>query len=420
MKKHILLLLLLVGPTLLHAQQEKDSLLTIDRIYISNEFSGDYQRPVSWITNGEDFVTVESNAQGEDQLIKYVSKNYKKSVFLTAAQLTPADSARALKVEDFTLSPDESKALIFTNSSRVWRSNTKGDFWVFDFNTGKLQQIGKNFHSSSLMFAKFSEDNSFVAYVQDFNIYKENFETGEIQQLTKNGNRDIINGTFDWVYEEEFGLRDGFKWNADASQIAFWELDASKIGTFYMINNTDSVYSKPIPLQYPKVGYDPSLAKIGVVNTNSAKITWVPLPGDPVQHYIPSMQWVDKDVLLIQQLNRKQNELDVYTYRVSSEKLQKIYTEKEDTWVDINYLDLSSSNWGENNVLLTKDKTAFLRMTETDGWRHLYKIDVKDGEKTLLTPAIMMLLPFTAFPEMMFILMLPQKMPPSVIYILYP
>ena len=236
------------------------------------------------------------------------------------------------------------------------------------------------------MFAKFSKDNSYVAYVQGFNIYKENFETGEIKQLTSNGSKDIINGTFDWVYEEEFGKRDGFKWNSDASEIAFWELDASEIGTFYMINNTDSVYSKPIALQYPKVGYDPSSAKVAVVNTDSGKITWIPIPGDPVQHYIPAMQWVDENVLLIQQLNRKQNELDIYTYDLSSEELQKIYTEKEDTWVDINYLDISSSAWGQNEVLLTDDHKSFLRMTETDGWRHLYKIDIKTGKKTLLTP----------------------------------
>ncbi|MGB8704263.1 MAG: DPP IV N-terminal domain-containing protein, partial [Gillisia sp.] len=373
MKKNLLLLFLSFTTACLYAQQEKDSLLTIDRIYNSGEFAGDYQRPISWIDKGEAFVTVESNDNGEDQLERYESKNYKKSTFLTAAQLTPAGKDQALRVEDFTLSPDESKVLIFTNSSRVWRSNTKGDFWVFDLNTGKLQQIGKKFPSSSLMFAKFSKDNSYVAYVQGFNIYKENFETGEIKQLTSNGSKDIINGTFDWVYEEEFGKRDGFKWNSDASEIAFWELDASEIGTFYMINNTDSVYSKPIALQYPKVGYDPSSAKVAVVNTDSGKITWIPIPGDPVQHYIPAMQWVGENVLLIQQLNRKQNELDIYTYNLSSEELQKIYTEKEDTWVDINYLDISSSAWGQNEVLLTDDHKSFLRMTETDGWRHLFK-----------------------------------------------
>ncbi|MDG3583954.1 S9 family peptidase [Galbibacter pacificus] len=363
--------------------QEK---LTLDAIYNSSEYRGDYQRPISWISGGDAFVTIEKNDEGEDQLIKYISKNNKKEVFVAAEALTSTETSKALPIEDFTLSEDESKVLIFTNSSRVWRSNTKGDYWVYDFDTQKLQQIGKKFPSSSLMFAKFSNDNKYVAYVHDFNIYKEDFNTGEITQFTTDGTKDIINGTFDWVYEEEFGMRDGFSWSPDAKHIAFWQLDASKIGTFYMINNTDSIYSKPIPVQYPKVGQDPSSAKVAVVNTSSKKIDWIAIPGDPVQHYLPGMQWVDNDLLLIQQINRKQNQLNIYTYRPSTNSVKKIYTETEDTWVDIGYPDVSSNQWGGNTLLLTGNNTAFLRMTETDGWRHVYKVDVKTGEKVVLTP----------------------------------
>jgi dipeptidyl-peptidase 4 len=99
--------------------------------------------------------------------------------------------------------------LFFNNTSRVWRSFSKGDYWVYDFNTKKLKQLGTSFKSSSLMFAKFSADNKYIAYVQDFNIYKEDFSTGKITQLTFDGTGEIINGTFDWAYEEEFGKRDG-------------------------------------------------------------------------------------------------------------------------------------------------------------------------------------------------------------------
>ncbi|GHA46666.1 peptidase S9 [Salinimicrobium marinum] len=368
------------------AQHVEDSLLTIDRIYNSAEFRSENQRPIFWIEEGDAFVTIESTKEGEDQLIKYSSKNNKKSLYLSAAEITPEGETTGLKIEDFRLSPDESKLLIFTNTSRVWRSNTKGDYWVYDFETGRLQQIGKPFSSSSLMFAKFSNDNAFVAYVQDFNIYKENFSTGEVTQLTADGTGDIINGTFDWVYEEEFGMRDGFTWSPDAEEIAFWQLDASEIGTFYMINNTDSTYAKLIPLQYPKAGENPSSAKVGVVNVNSREITWIPVPGDAVQHYLPGMQWVNDDLLLIQQLNRKQNELNIYTYKPSSKTFKKIYTENEETWVDLRYPDISSKQWGNNDFLLTDKNLAFLRMTENDGWRHIYKVNIEDGSKTLLTP----------------------------------
>jgi len=377
------LILFLIIPFSIFAQ-ETDSLLTLERIYDSREFRSDNQRPISWIEEGDAFVTIEKGEAGNDQLIKYQSKNYKSNIYLAAKKL--AANGQNLGIEDFSLSPDGSNVMIFTNSSRVWRSNTKGDFWVYDFDTDKLKKLGKDFSSSSLMFAKFSEDNQFVAYVHDFNIYKENFKTGEIMQLTQDGTGDIINGTFDWVYEEEFGMRDGFAWNPDASKIAFWQLDASEIGTFYMINNTDSVYSKPIPVQYPKAGFDPSSAKIALVDTKTSKINWIPIPGDPVQHYLPAMQWVNEDLLLIQQMNRKQNELNIFTYKPSISELNKIYTETEETWVDLRYPDISSNQWGNNDQLILDNGTSFLRMTENDGWRHIYKISLETGEKTLLTP----------------------------------
>lgn len=364
--------------------QEDPSLLSLERIYSSSEFSSDYQRPIFWIEDGDAFVTIEKDDAGNDELIRYESKNYKSSTYLAASNLSV--NGKNLKIEDFSLSPDASKVLIFTNSSRVWRSNTKGDFWVYDFDTKELKQLGKDFPSSSLMFAKFSDDNQFVAYVHNFNIYKENFKTGELSQLTKDGTGDIINGIFDWVYEEEFGMRDGFMWNPDASKIAFWQLDASEIGTFYMINTTDSVYSEPIPLQYPKAGFDPSSAKVGIVDTKTSEVKWIPMPGDPVQHYLPAMQWLDEDLLLIQQMNRKQNELNIFTYKSSTSTLKKVYTETEDTWVDLRYPDISSNQWGNNDQLIVDNGKSFLRMTEKDGWRHIYKVNLESGEKTLLTP----------------------------------
>lgn len=382
----LLVLLFLVSFFHLQGQETKESLLTLDRIYNSDEFQGDQQRAISWIDDGNAFITIEKSSEGVDKLVKYLSKDNTQSSYLSAQQLTPEGNGKPLPVSDFSLSNDGSKVLIFTNTSRVWRSNTQGDYWVYDFDTRTLRQIGKELPSSSLMFAKFSDDNSFVAYVSEFNVYKEDFKSGEVTQLTEDGDGDIINGTFDWVYEEEFGARDGFDWSPDAKKIAYWQLDASLIKTFYMINNTDSVYSEPVPLQYPKVGYNPSSAKVGLVDTQSGETTWIPVPGDAMQHYIPTMQWVDEDLLLIQKLNRKQNILNIFTYRPSSKDLKKVYTETEDTWVDLSYPDISANQWAGNDLLFVDGTSAFIRMTETDGWRHLYKVDIASCKKTLLTP----------------------------------
>ena len=361
------------------------NLLTIDRIYASNEFQQERQTPIKWIQNGESYVIIESNENGQNQLIQYGSATEKRTIYLSSKQLTPENRDEPLIVEEFYLSGDESKALLFTNSKRVWRSNTKGDYWVYDFTSQKLSQLGKDFPASSLMFAKFSKDNTFVAYVADFNLYKEEFSTGNITQLTKDGNKKIINGTFDWAYEEEFGCRDGFRWSPDASMIAYWQLNASQIGVFNMINNTDSIYSKVIPVQYPKVGQDPSSAKIGLVDVNNGKTKWVELEGGSVQNYIPAIQWINKDQLLIQQLNRKQNHLKIWLHQPSTNTTTLLYEEKEDSWVDIQYPDVSSSHWGDNDLKLVNNGKSVLRLTEDD-WRNAYTIDLSSGNANLITP----------------------------------
>ncbi len=376
-------------PLLICAQQLHDSSrLTLDRIYASAEFRQDYQPPIQWIKNGEYYVTIEASEDidGAAELIKYNSKSGERSIFVPAGKLLPAGSESSLPIEDFTLSQDGSKVLIFNNSSRVWRSNTKGDYWVYDFDTDQLKQIGKDFPASSLMFAKFSADNQNVAYVQDFNLYMEDFKNENLARLTFDGNGDIINGTFDWVYEEEFGCRDGFRWSPDADYISFWQLDASNIGTFYMINNTDSIYSKPVPVQYPKAGQDPSSCRVGIIPMDGKKPEWIPIPGDPVQNYIPAMQWANEDLLLVQQINRKQNHLKVWAFKPSTKELKVVYEETEDSWVDINYPDITANTWGQNDLLLTDKGRAFLRMTESDDWRHVYKIDIESGDQILLTP----------------------------------
>nr|WP_321451969.1 DPP IV N-terminal domain-containing protein [uncultured Carboxylicivirga sp.] len=368
------------------AQTNDASLLTLDRIYNSGEFRMDYLQPIQWNDDGNSYVRVENNQQGLQELVRYNTANSKREVIINNENLIPDGRSKSVYVESFSFSPDKSKVLIFTNSSRVWRANTKGDYWVYDFKTKALVQIGKSFPSSSLMFAKFSADQSKIAFVQDFNLYVEDLHTGEVSALTQDDEEGIINGTFDWVYEEEFGDRDGFKWSPEGDQIAFWHLDASNTGTFYMINNTDSIYSKPIPIKYPKVGQDPSACKVGICGVSDKKVTWIPLEGSAIQNYIPAMQWINNDELLIQQLNRHQNKLIVWLYNKNSGNLKKVYTETEDTWVDIQYPDVSSNNWGKNDLMLVDANKCFLRLSETDGWRHIYKVNIKTGEKTLLTP----------------------------------
>jgi dipeptidyl-peptidase-4 len=381
---------LLIGMTLsVNAQAPADSgLLTIDRIFHSTEFRREFAPDIKWIDGGEAYIVsepAENNKSGYD-LVKYTTETQVRTLYMPAEKLIPPGDSSPLSVEEFTLSGDESKVLIFTNSSRVWRTNTKGDYWVYDIASGNLRRLGTKFPPSSLMFAKFSGDNRFVAYVYDFNLYIEDFNNGSVRQMTSDGTGDLINGTFDWVYEEEFGCRDGFRWNPSGKYIAFWQLDASSTGTFYMINNTDSIYSRIIPLQYPKVGQPPSACRVGVIHITDGKTDWVPVPGGETENYIPRMQWISENMVLIQQINRKQNDLKLFTYNVTTRELKNLYEESDRNWVDISYPDITTDSWEMEDLITVNDGQEVLRLSETGDWRHLYKINLTSGKVTELTP----------------------------------
>jgi dipeptidyl-peptidase-4 len=228
------------------------------------------------------------------------------------------------------------------------------------------------------MFAKFSPDASKVAYVSGHNIYVEDLISGSTKTLTTDGTLRLINGTFDWVYEEELNCRDGFRWSPDSKSIAYWQIDARKIKNYLMLNTTDSLYPFTVPVEYPVVGEDPSSCKVGVVNIATAKTKWMNVPGDAVQHYIPRMEWANNSSqLIIQQLNRRQNESKIMLLNVADNSAKTIYSEIDKAWVDVK-AEATGWTWIDGGK-------KFIWLTEKDGWRHIYAIGL-DGKETLLTP----------------------------------
>ncbi|MEZ0453407.1 DPP IV N-terminal domain-containing protein [Sphingobacterium thalpophilum] len=313
-------------------------------------------------------------------------RNRTRAIFLPQQSLIPQGTNKPIEVENFTISKNKEFILIYTNSKRVWRENTRGDYWIYSQRSKQLRQLGQQFPASQLMFAKFSPRNDKVAYVNkaDHNIYIEDLTTGKITAVTTDGTDRIINGTFDWVYEEEFGCKDGFRWSPDGLSIAYWKLDARHIRNFLMINNTDSLYSYTIPVEYPKVGQSPSSCSIWIYELTNSRNNQVLIPGTPDQNYVPRMEWcMDSKQLILQQLNRKQNESKIYTASVTTYEAQLIYQEKSDSWID------NKSRWNNNDPAgwdWIQNGKAFIWVSEKDGWRKIYQIDLKGKEK-LITQA---------------------------------
>ncbi len=305
----------------------------------------------------------------------------KKTVLVSNEMLTPQGKS-PLKVANFYLSEDGQKVLIFTNTKRVWRYNTRGDYWVYDLAAKTLKQLGTARPESSLMFAKLSPDGTKAAYVSEHNIYTEDLATGAVKQLTTDGSQTRINGTFDWAYEEELDCRDGFRWSPDSHSIAYWQINAANTKKYLMLNTTDSIYPYVVPVEYPVAGENPSECKIAVVNVTTGKITWMNIPGDAIQHYIPRMEWTtNSNEIILEQLNRAQTESKIFTANVSNGTARAIHTETDKAWID------GKSRWNGGDPVgwewINKGKD-FLWISEKDGWRHISKID-RDGKETLIT-----------------------------------
>jgi len=335
---------------------------------------------VNWGADGNTYYKLEEGA-----IVKYTLPQNTKAVLVPSEKLTPSGNSKPIDIRSFIISKDESKVLIYNNTRQVWREDTRGDYWVLDLASGRLLQLGKERPEASLMFAKLSPDNSKVAYVSEYNLYVEDLVSGAVKALTSDGNRKNINGTFDWAYEEEFFCRDGFRWAPDSKKIAYWKIVAGDTKVYNMVNNTDSIYPKLIPIEYPVAGEKPSVFKIGVVSLSDAQTKWMNIADDAVWgSYVPRMEWAgNNSELIVQHLNRRQNESNLILCNSASGTVQTIYTEKDSAWIDI------VANWDQDYTnggwdWLNGGK-EFLWPAEKDGWRHLYRVS-RDGKKeTLIT-----------------------------------
>ena len=374
-----LIALRVLTPTSLSMARKQDLApeLTLENLYSKGAFGERGIGPVRWMKDNSGYSAVE-RAKGRDgrEIVRYDAKTGGRTVLVTAAQLTPPESKSPLDISDYQWSADNSRLLIFTNTKKVWRYNTRGDYWVLNLKSGELKQLGKSLESSSLMFAKFSPDGTRIAYVSKQNIYVERLSNGKVTQLTSDGGGNIINGTFDWVYEEELDCRDGFRWSPDGQTIAFWRSDTKDIGTFYLIDNVSGIYSKPIPLPYPKVGTKLSAVKVGVVPATGGRARWFELPGDPANNYIARMDFIPKShEVMIQQLNRLQNTNKVWFGDINTLALTNILTDTDKAFLDVH----DDVRWLDN-------ETWFTWTSERDGWQHLYRVSRDGKQMKLITP----------------------------------
>ncbi|HEY4337430.1 MAG TPA: S9 family peptidase [Puia sp.] len=375
MTRKIIRVLLCCAITL-PALAQSPATLTLPDIFSKGVYGQQGFGPVRWMKDNKSYSSLEPNKEvGGRDIVRYDAATGNRDILVPAGRLIPQGEAKPLLIADYGWSEDNSKLLLFTNTQRVWRYNTRGDYWVLDLNSGHLTRLGSSLPQSSLMFAKFSPDATRVGFVSGWNVYVQDLASEKLTQLTHDGGGDIINGTFDWVYEEELDCRDGFRWSPDGQTIAYWQSDTHGTGIFYLIDNVDSIYSRPIPFPYPKVGTTLSAVKVGVVSAQGGETRWLDIPGNPRDNYLARMDFIPHSgEVMIQQLNRPQNTNQVWIADSRTGRLKTIFTDKDSAFLDLH-----------DNIRWLDGEKYFTWTTEEDGWLHLYKVSRDGKEKRLIT-----------------------------------
>ncbi|MDZ7629851.1 MAG: DPP IV N-terminal domain-containing protein [Gemmatimonadaceae bacterium] len=359
--------------------------LTVERIFRTRDFSAQGLPFVQWMKDGRSYLNVRSDI-GSTMLVQVDAATGAETVLVPAGVLKDASGA-AIDVEDVTLSPDETKALIFHSSVRVWRTNTRGVYHVVDLATHAVTPLvgtsaptetpapadappGPGFLATGLasgaadptlqMFAKFSPDGRKVAFGRANDLWVKDLQTGTTTRLTTDGSDDVINGTSDWVYEEELGLRDAFRWSPDSRRLAFWRFDQSAVPAFPIIDEL-TTYPRVSTLRYPKAGAANSRVTIHVIDADGGNRHPLDVGPDTGQ-YITRLEWVDADSISVQRMPRRQVQLDVMLVSATTGTGRTIVSERDSAYVN---------SEGEPVVWLA-DRQRFLLRSDRSGWQQYY------------------------------------------------
>jgi dipeptidyl-peptidase-4 len=347
------------------AVRADDSLLTVGRLFGTKEFDAESLPARRWSQTSPTYFTLDKS-----ELVRHEPATEKSEVVVAAKAFTPKDAKEPLKVEGYEFSADESKLLLFTNSQRVWRRNTRGDYWLLDVKGQTLRKLGGDAPAASMMFATFSPDGTRVAFLRDNNLYVQTLEDLKVTPLTTDGSKTLINGTSDWVNEEELDLRNCFRWSPDGKSVLFWQFDTTGVSDFHLVDNVVSKSPKVTSFAYPKVGEKNSSTRLGVIAADGGKVQWLDLPGDAREHYLPHADWTpDGKAVMVQQFNRLQTELKVFRVDPATGKANAVFTEKDAAWLE-----------NENPWRWLNGGKSFVWVSERSGWRHVYRVSA-DGSK---------------------------------------
>ena len=355
--KYIITLLLsifLLGFSGLTTVQSQTKKITLKDIYTDSKLYPKRVYGIRSMKNGDYYSVLQNDSIN---VFKYKNGKYVKTI-LTASELIPEGQEENIPLRSYTFSKDESKILIPTETEHIYRYSSQSNFYIWNVKNKTLHQLSEN---GKQRLASFSPDGTKVVFIRDNNLFIKDLKNNTEKQITNDGlYNNIINGTTDWVYEEEFSFTKAFFWSPDGEKIVFYKFDESDVKEFFFSKYGD-LYPEEYKYKYPKAGEDNSIVNIYTYDIENENIVKMDI-GEETDQYIPRIKWTkNSNILSILRMNRLQNKLEILLANPNNGKSEVIYTETNKYYIDIT-----------DHLTFLNDNKHFLFTSEKDGYYHIY------------------------------------------------
>lgn len=373
MKILLLITSVLVLTTELTAQEKKE--FTLEKIFKDPAFSTETVVGINWMNNGQYYSSQTLDPQSDIQyILKYdITTGNVIDTIVNGSTLVPEGENEPIQFNDYALSKSEAKILFSIQKEKIYRRSSKAFYYVYDINSQNLVKLTDGDKQS---YATFSPDGSKVAFVRNNNLYYVTLSDMAEHEITDNGKKnELINGSTDWVYEEEFAFAKAFYWSPDGNSIAFYTFDESEVNEYNM-QEWGNLYPQDYKFKYPKAGEKNSEVSVSVYHLNNKKTVNMDV-GENKDIYLPRVYWTSNaDLLSIVRLNRLQNKLEILHANPQTGNTDVVLTEESATYVDINYTD---------DLTYLKDNKGFIRTSEKDGYKHIYLHEMDGSQVRQIT-----------------------------------
>ncbi|MEZ4685596.1 MAG: S9 family peptidase [Bacteroidia bacterium] len=351
----------------------QDRQLTLRDIWASREFFPDFPNSFRFMQDDRYYTTLDRDESAGAQIVRYhIEDENDKTVLLTLSEIDFGDALQGNEIQDYEFTPDESHIILKAEIESIYRRSSREVTWVYNRANKSLAVIHNGKRVSN---ATVSPDNKKVAYTFENNLYYHDLDLNARVQITFDGTyNNIINGSTDWVYEEELSFVRAFQWSPDGRYLAFYRFDESEVKEFNMAMY-GSLYPEQYKFKYPKAGELNATVTIKIQDLKDAKTSTVDLKSSDTDFYISRMVWTPDGKLALQRLNRFQNRVDVILAEAQTGESRIILTETTDTYFEAEaYYHADGDRW-----YFLENSTDLIWASERSGWNHLYRYS-RDGE----------------------------------------